>query len=74
MARSRYIVAILVSSLQHYIKNMLEIFVIQHTSIWPSLILIASLDILRTKHFFFFQIKKFINYTSRAKLLQKLVL
>ena len=28
----------LVSSLHHWTKNMLEMFVIQHTSIWPNLI------------------------------------
>ena len=31
----------LVSRLQHWAKNMLEIFVIQHTSIWPHFILIV---------------------------------
>ena len=35
----------LVSSLQHWAKNMLEMFSIQHTSIWPSYILI----VLRTQ-------------------------
>ena len=31
----------LVPSLQHWVKKMLEVFVIQHTSIWPSFILIG---------------------------------
>ena len=31
----------LVPSLQHWAKKMLEVFVIQHTSIWPSFILIG---------------------------------
>ena len=47
MARLRYIVILIksqkglevVSSLQHSAKNMIEMFVIQHTSIWPSFIL-----------------------------------
>ena len=49
MARSRYVVILiksqkgleLVSSLLHWAKNMLEMFVIQHTSIWPNFILIV---------------------------------
>ena len=49
MVWSRYIVVLiisskgleLVSSLQHWTKNMLEMFVIQHTSIWPNLILVV---------------------------------
>ena len=86
---------------------MLEMFVIEKTSIWPSFILIVlriqkkqasnfhcsnaydditdfkicefkkehqNLDMSRTKQYFFLQIKKFINYTSRAILLQKIVL
>ena len=32
---------VLVSSLQYWGKNMLEIFVIQHTSIWPNFLLIV---------------------------------
>ena len=83
---------------------MLEIFVIQHTSIWLTFILTVlyfrfkrnmhkcnfyyvaiplmtsqilksvdftktqNLDILRTKDNFFFKLKKFINYTSKATL------
>ena len=47
MARSRYIVILiklwkdlkLVSSLQFGAKNMLEMCVMQHTSIWPNIIL-----------------------------------
>ena len=31
----------LVSSLQHWVKNMLEIFFIQYTSIWSSFIFIG---------------------------------
>ena len=31
----------LVRSLQHWVKNILEMFAIQHTSIWPNLILIV---------------------------------
>ena len=49
MARSHYIVVLikslkglkLVSSLQHWAKNMVEMFVIQHTSIWLNFILIV---------------------------------
>ena len=87
---------------------ILEMFVIQHTSIWPNCFLIVlriqktqalsvnlcdvtdnlwwchrfwnlwislknkNLDNLRTKHFFL-QIKKIINYRSRATLWQKIV-
>ena len=47
MATSRYIVTLIklqknleqVLSLQHWVENMLEIFVIQHTSIKPNFIL-----------------------------------
>ena len=49
MARSCYIAILikskknleLVSSLQHSHKSMLEMFVIQHTSIWPNFILVV---------------------------------
>ena len=49
MARSSYIVILiksyksleLVSSLQHSAKNMLELFVIPHTSLWPNFIFIV---------------------------------
>ena len=49
MSRSRYIAILiksqkdleLVSSLQHWAKTMSEIFFIQHTSFWPSFILIG---------------------------------
>ena len=49
MARSRYIVILikslkgleLASSLQQWVKNMLEMFPIQHISIWPNFLLIA---------------------------------
>ena len=49
MAKSHYIDILikswkglkLVSSLQHWTKIMLEMFVTQHTGIWVSLILIA---------------------------------
>ena len=47
MIRSRYIFVLIksreglevVSSLQHWAKNMLQVFVIQHTSIWSNFIL-----------------------------------
>ena len=47
MARSRYNLIFiksekgqeLVSSLQHWAKNVLEMFVLRHTSIWPNFIL-----------------------------------
>ena len=49
MARPRYIVILtelskgleLVPSLQHWAKNMLEMFVIEHTGVWPNFILIV---------------------------------
>ena len=48
MARSRYAILMkswkgleLVFSLQHYAKNMSEMFVIRHASIWPNFIFIA---------------------------------
>ena len=49
MARFHYIVVLiksekgleLVSGLQHWTKNISEMFAIQHTSIWPNFILIA---------------------------------
>ena len=49
MARSCYVVILikswkgleLASSLQHWVKNLLEMFVIQHTSVWPNFILIV---------------------------------
>ena len=33
-----------------------------------------NLDIWRMKHYFFFKLKKIINYSSRATLLQNIVL
>ena len=116
MARLCYIVILikqqksleLVSSLQHWAKNMLEMFAIEHTSIWPNFNLIVlrikknkhkcnfhyvampmmtsqvlkSVDFTKTKKsrylenetLFFVQIKKFINYISKATLWQSLVL
>ena len=113
MARSCYIIILikswkgleLASSLQHWVKNLLEMFVIQHTSVWPNFILIVirftrnkykgnfhyvtmpmmtsqilkSADFtetqkctyLKNETWFFLQIKKIINYTSKATLLQK---
>ena len=49
MARSCYIAILikfekslqLVSSLQHWAKNMLEMFLIQYVSVWPNVILIV---------------------------------
>ena len=49
IARSRYIIILikslkgleLVSSLHHWAKNMLEMFVILHTRTWPNSILIV---------------------------------
>ena len=49
MARSRYIAILikpqnsleLISSHQHWAENMLEMFVIQHASIWTNFILIV---------------------------------
>ena len=40
----------LVSSLQHWAKNMLEIFVIQHTGTWSRFILIVLIGFKRNKH------------------------
>ena len=50
MARSWYIVILiksqkdpeLIFSIHYWAKNMLEMFVIQHTSVWPNLILIVQ--------------------------------
>ena len=53
-------------------------FVVQHTSIWPNLILIAlkrDVDLTKSQkprylenETFFLQMKKIINYTSKATL------
>ena len=69
---------------------MLEMFVIQHTSIWPNYaaILMMTSQILKSAGFaktqksrylenetlFFLQIKKIINYTSSAALWERIVL
>ena len=64
----------LVSSLQYRARNMLEMFVIQHTSIWPNFILIV-LRIKKNKHNFHYvampmttsQILKFVDFTKIQK-------
>ena len=40
----------IVSSLQHWVKNMLDIFVIQHSSIWPNFVLTVLRIQKRNKH------------------------
>ena len=64
----------LVSSLQHRARNMLEMFVIQRTSIWPNFVLIV-LRIKKNKHNFHYvamtmttsQILKFVDFTKIQK-------
>ena len=84
MARPLYIAILmkswkgieLVSSRQHWAKNILEMFVIEHTSIWPNFSLIV-IRIQKNKHKFNFhylaismmtpQILKSVDFTKTQK-------